>query len=235
MGVDGKIFARLRLEGRPLQHLDWLEPERREPIQTYAGRMAAQITDQGPVDLIGLSFGGIMAVEMAHLIPVRNIFLISSIKSRQEKPFFFKVMRYLPFYLTNVRFLRDRTTWFWGRYFGLQSKEDIELFYRFMPGLSDRYMRWAVQQMCKWKNEEVPARVVHIHGDKDRIFPVHSCEPHHVIPGANHSMVFTHGHEVSRIIADRLSDFSDPGSVLSPRGKRSGFTATVDDGSLPQY
>lgn len=204
MGVSGKIFARIRIEGRPLKVIEWLEPHRRESLQDYARRMAAHIDAEGPVDLMGLSFGGIVAVEIARIRPVRHIFLISSIKSRQEKPLFFKMMRIAPFYLTNIRFLRDRTIWIWGRFFGLNDKKQIAFFYRIMPDLSDRYHRWSVRQIVRWKNPEPPVPVTHIHGTKDRIFPLRSCDPCHTIPNADHAMIVTHGPEVSRLIREKL-------------------------------
>jgi pimeloyl-ACP methyl ester carboxylesterase len=206
MGVSGKIFAKVRIEGRPLRVIEWLEPHRRETIQNYAARMAELIDADGPVDLMGLSFGGIIAVEIARIRPVRHIFLISSIKSKVEKPFFFKVMRVAPFYITNTRFMRDRTIWIWGRFFGLNSKKQIEHFYRVMPDLSDRYHRWSVRQICKWKNVEVPVPITHIHGKKDRVFPLRSCDPCHVIPNADHAMIVTHAKEVSRLIHAKLQN-----------------------------
>jgi pimeloyl-ACP methyl ester carboxylesterase len=218
MGVNGKIFAKVRVEGRPLKVIEWLEPQRKETLQEYAHRMAAHIEDDGPVDLLGLSFGGILAVEIARIRPVRHVFLISSIKSKQEKPLFFKLMRVAPFYLTNVRFLRNRTIWVWGRFFGLHNKRDLAFFNRITPDLSDRYHRWAVRQICRWKNEEVPSKIFHIHGNKDRIFPIRACEPHHVVHGADHSMIFTHGREVSRIIRERLSEAGDPAQGSTPNG-----------------
>ena len=205
MGVDGKIYGKLKVEGRRLHHLSWLEPKRGESIQDYARRMVAQIPEKGPVDLMGLSFGGMMAVEMSHIIPVRRIILLSSIKTSREKPWPFRVMRIVPLYLTNVAFLRDRTTWLWCRFFGLYSKEDIATFYEFMPGLSDYYMRWALRQICHWRKGEALAEVFHIHGDRDLIFPVRRSKAHVVVKGGTHSMVFTHANQVSRLIGERLA------------------------------
>lgn len=215
MGASGKIFARVRIEGRPLRMIEWLEPQRRESIQDYARRMAENIDSEGPVDLMGLSFGGLVAVEIARIRPVRHIFLISSIKSKQEKPFFFKLMRVAPFYLTNVRFVRDRTIWIWGRFFGLNNKKQVDFYYRIMPDLSDRYHRWSVRQICNWKNSETTVPITHIHGTKDRVFPVKSCDPCHLIPDADHAMVFTHGPEVSRLIRDELDSRTSSESLPS--------------------
>lgn len=204
MGVDAQIFSHLRVEGRELRHVPWLEPKRKESIGEYARRMAAQIPESGPVELLGLSFGGIIAVEIAQQRPVDCIFLVSSIKSRKEKPWSFRIMRYLPFYLTNIQPLRDRTTWAWGRFFGLHTKAQVREFYGFMPGLSDHYMRWAVRQICRWKNEHGPVEVHHIHGKADRIFPARLCQDAKIIQGATHSMVYTHAPQVSAFIAAKL-------------------------------
>lgn len=205
LGVDGRVFVRLRLEGRPLRFIHWLEPLRGESFRSYCGRMADQIPESGPVEIIAQSFGGLIAIEIAKFRPVTKIFLISSIKSHREKPWFFRLMRYLPMYFSNQKWIRDRTTWLWGPFFGLNSKADVKLFYRMMPGLSDYYMRWSVKNIVRWKNDKPTVPLVHIHGGLDRIFPIKNIPGHdHLVSGATHSMVFTHGKEVSDIINEHL-------------------------------
>lgn len=49
----------------------------------YAKRLSLQITDEQPI-LIGLSFGGMMAMELAKIIKVQKIVLLASAKSANE-------------------------------------------------------------------------------------------------------------------------------------------------------
>lgn len=45
----------------------------------------------------------------------------------------------------------------------------------------------------------------HIHGDKDELFPFKKIKNAHLVKGGNHFMVFTRGHEISKIIKTELS------------------------------
>ena len=200
LGVDGRVFRRLRLEGRSLRFIHWLEPLQGESFRSYCGRMADQIPERGSVEIVAQSFGGIIAQEIATFRPVTRIFLISSIKSHHEKPWFFRMMRYVPLYWTNQKWIRDRCTRVWGPFFGLETPDDVKLFYRMMPELSDYYMRWSVRKIVGWKHESGKVPVIHVHGSRDRIFPLCKIKGAHVVEGATHSMVFTHGKEVSEII-----------------------------------
>src|ERR1044071_3731439 len=85
LGADEKIFAKLQLEGYELKHIPWLIPERTETIDAYARRMAASIKEDDPI-LIGVSFGGMIAIEIARQRPVQKLILISSIKCVAELP-----------------------------------------------------------------------------------------------------------------------------------------------------
>ena len=80
LGADEKAFAKIKVPGYALQHLLWLTPEKDEALEAYAKRMAKQIPDANPI-LMGLSFGGMLCIEIAKLIPVEKVILISSIPS----------------------------------------------------------------------------------------------------------------------------------------------------------
>ena len=87
VATDRRIFAALTLPGYTLVYLDWIQPTENETIQSYAQRMVACLEgDEAPI-LIGYSFGGIVAQEMAKLVTDATVILISSIKSYKERTF----------------------------------------------------------------------------------------------------------------------------------------------------
>src|ERR1700758_372822 len=86
VGANDKIFQNLDLSGYEVVHLKWPRHRKNETIQSYVKRLVPQIkTDTQPV-LIGLSFGGIVAIELAKLINPFKTILISSIKTYHERP-----------------------------------------------------------------------------------------------------------------------------------------------------
>ncbi|MGB4775107.1 MAG: alpha/beta hydrolase, partial [Daejeonella sp.] len=89
LGADERVFQTLDFSGLKVTFIHWLTPHKAETIEVYAKRLTSQITINKPV-LIGLSFGGIMAVEVAKQINTEKIILIASAKIRQEIPFYYR-------------------------------------------------------------------------------------------------------------------------------------------------
>ena len=90
MGADKRVFTKLELKGYRQIHLDWLVPNNQESLTNYVKRLAVEIKDNNPI-VIGLSFGGIVAIEIAKQITVKKVILISSAKQSHEIPWYFKL------------------------------------------------------------------------------------------------------------------------------------------------
>lgn len=85
LGADERLFQYLDLKGHRLIPLNWITPCKDESIEDYAQRIAPQVRDGNSV-LIGVSFGGIMAMEIGKHIQIHKIILISSVESFKELP-----------------------------------------------------------------------------------------------------------------------------------------------------
>src|SRR5688500_749331 len=84
------VFKNLEVPGYDIYYLEWIKPEKDESLDSYARRMVVQIQHESPV-LIGLSFGGIMCIEMARFIPAKLVIIISSIKNFREMPYWMRL------------------------------------------------------------------------------------------------------------------------------------------------
>lgn len=85
LGADKRVFDYLDLSEYKAFHIRWIDPHPKESIESYATRLLVQITKQKPV-LIGISFGGMMAIEIGKLIDTEKIIIISSAKSKKDIP-----------------------------------------------------------------------------------------------------------------------------------------------------
>src|SRR5262245_48050637 len=90
LGADEKAFSNLRLNGYELKYIPWLRPHKREKIEEYAKRMSASIQHDSPI-LLGLSFGGMIGIEIAKQMPLQKLIIVSGIKSTSELPRWMKV------------------------------------------------------------------------------------------------------------------------------------------------
>jgi len=94
LGVDERAFSNLRIDGYQLKVIQWIEPLKNETLYRYAKRMSEEIDTENPI-LMGLSFGGMMCIEIAKQIPVSKVIIISSIKSSLELPTWMKTVAWL--------------------------------------------------------------------------------------------------------------------------------------------
>jgi hypothetical protein len=62
------------------------------------------------------------------------------------------------------------------------------------------YLTWAVNEVLNWKNNWQPQNIIHIHGDKDKIFPIRKVSADHVIKDGTHLMVYNRAREISNIL-----------------------------------
>lgn len=206
LGADERVFKYLDIPGYEIHFINWVEPERNEDISAYAFRLTSQINDKVPI-LLGLSFGGMMAIEISKLIPVSLIILISSIKSMNELPRWLKIAgrlnldRILPLRTTKLSEPLQNYN------LGVESPEEKQLAHEYRKTANRKYINWAVNRIVNWKNCNCDAPLYHIHGAKDRIFKIKNIKPNHVIADGGHLMIMNRAAEINSKITEILNEF----------------------------
>jgi pimeloyl-ACP methyl ester carboxylesterase len=205
MGADERIFRHLRFpEAYTVHYLPWLAPQPNEPFAAYAARMAEGITDDGEVTLLGLSFGGMIGVEIARQRPIARNILISSIKHTRERPPYFNWVRRLRLHqLPDQLIFRQRAAVV-KHFMGVRSAEEEALLRDYLQKKDYTYLRWAINTVINWENDFIPASLVHINGASDLTFPVRFVKPTHIIAGGGHFMVMNRAEEINRILSAEL-------------------------------
>jgi pimeloyl-ACP methyl ester carboxylesterase len=159
--------------------------------------------------LVGLSFGGLMAVEMAKLCTSAQVIVISSAVTCDQIPAYFKVFRWLPLQLV-VPF--KQLLWavcgvlHW--LFGLNDPEDCLLFKQVLVDTDPCFLKWAMNRVVGWRNQVVPENLLHIHGGRDRVFPFGHRSAHVVVPDGGHLMVLNRAQELSQLLMATLQTTS---------------------------
>jgi pimeloyl-ACP methyl ester carboxylesterase len=203
IGADERVFHRLNIPGVVLQHIKWIPPEKNDTISSYATKLLPQIKEPNPL-LLGVSFGGMVAVEMSKLIPTRNIILVSSSKTLYEIPFYYRWYGRMGLYRLlspQVLKLHNRLS---NVVFSIKSKEEKLLLKTIMKDTDPAFLKWAVKAICTWRNEVAPNNTVHIHGTADKMLPARYVQPTQWIEKAGHFMIHSQAAEISRFIADML-------------------------------
>ncbi len=202
LGADKRVFTNLTVDHSFQHHIDWEIPFVNEPLKHYCERLVNQIDKNSEVILIGVSFGGIIAQEIAKIISVKKIIILSSIKSEKELDWKLKVVSKLKlhklFPASILLFLNKLTA---NYYFGIKSKEERHLLKKIIDDTNPLFMVWAIDCIMKWKNDTgiIP---LHIHGTQDKIFPILNIDMCIPIEKGGHFMVFNRSKEVSLLIND---------------------------------
>jgi len=203
-GADERVFAKIDFGENPSHFIAWKIPEKHETIESYAKRMRAEITHPNPV-LIGLSFGGMLAIEIAKLIPVEKIILVSSVCCRRELPFYMKLTSAL-----NLNRLIPMKPYpilepIENYNLGVETKEEKQLLREYRRNLNLQYSNWAINEVVNWKNEWLPRNYIHIHGTNDHIFPIrYIINPDYKIKNAGHLLLMYNYQEVNEILKKEL-------------------------------
>ena len=200
LGADERVFQNLKFEGYQPVHIQWIEPKKGESITDYTKRLSSQIKAECPI-IIGLSFGGIVAVEIAKHIATEKVILISSTKNQQEVPFYFQIFRWLPVYLLlPAKFLLWLGQLFASWFFSLESANERKLLQAILFDTNARFMKWAIHQVVIWKNELIPENTYHIHGESDRIFPYQYVHEDFNVKQGGHFMIMNQAQYISHLI-----------------------------------
>jgi pimeloyl-ACP methyl ester carboxylesterase len=197
LGADKRVFDFLDLSSYSIHHVNWITPLPSETMAAYATRLLPQITSHQPV-LIGVSFGGMIALEIAKLIPVEKVILISSAKSSNAIPSYFKIIPKfrLEKLMRPASLKQPNEIFFW--LFGVKSKEHKALLTSIMNDTDEIFLTWAIETITRWDNNTSPNQVIQIHGTKDRILNVRNAD--YLVNGGGHLMVVTQAKEVSQIL-----------------------------------
>lgn len=205
LGADKRAFQFLDLSFCNPLFIDWIKPLPSERIRDYATRLKEQITDKEPI-IVGLSFGGIVAVEISKLIPVKKLILLSSAKNEKEIPFYLRMLRYAPLHkMISAPFLQSANQLAY-HIMGIAKREDKILFQTMFKESDGTFINWAIDQIIHWKNDHTETNIVHIHGTADILLPYKFIKADHTVPGGAHLMLMRKAETVSVILREIVDE-----------------------------
>lgn len=190
LAASPKIFERISLPSEQFEcfYLEWIMPLPQESLTDYAKRMTENVEHHNSV-LIGVSFGGIMVQEMAKHIDFRKVIIISSVKTNAELPAHMKFAKATKAYKlipTGLVHSLENLSKF---SFGETVNQRLKLYEKYLSVRDKNYLDWAIEQVIMWQQTEYDARIIHIHGDSDEVFPSKNIKNFIPIKGGTHIMI----------------------------------------------
>lgn len=203
LGADERVFQRLDFFGFSTTFIKWIVPQDKETIENYATRLLDQIKTTKPT-LIGLSFGGLIAVEVAKQIETEKVILIASAKTKKEIPFYYRFAGQLGLHkLLPTRLLKNSnfiTNWF----FGTTSNFEKQLLKQILIDTDPIFLNWAIDKVACWKNQTQTKNIFHIHGTSDRILPLSFVKCNSIIKNGGHLMTLNKAEVLNQILRQQI-------------------------------
>lgn len=66
------------------------------------------------------------------------------------------------------------------------------------------FVKWASSAILKWNNVNIPERITHVHGRKDKMIIPNNVHADYWIEDGGHMMIYNRAEQISRIIEKEL-------------------------------
>ncbi|MGB1309233.1 MAG: alpha/beta hydrolase [Oceanihabitans sp.] len=190
MAANPTIFEYIKLPKDQFKifWLEWFNPFKDETLSDYAKRMALNIKHENAV-LLGVSFGGILVQEISKHIKLRKLIIVSSVKTKYELPKRMKIAKKTKAYKVLPTSLASNIDALAKYTFGKTVAKRIELYKKYMSVNNKTYLDWAIEQVVCWEQTSEIPNLVHIHGDKDMVFPYKHIKNCITLQNGTHIMI----------------------------------------------
>jgi len=191
MAANPTIFENIKLPVDQFQihWLEWMLPEHNnESLSEYAKRMSKKVKHDQSV-LLGVSFGGILVQEMSKYLNLRQLFVVSSVMSKEELPNRMKLAKATKLYKILPTQLASNIDLLTKFAFGKRISKRVELYKKYLSVSDKSYLNWAIKEMVNWKESEPIPNAIHIHGEKDLVFPIRHIKNCIAVKDGTHIMI----------------------------------------------
>ena len=145
-----------------------------------------------------------MSIEIAKILPIQKVVLISSIKNRHELPLWMKICGKLKLNkiapLKSFKILEPIQNY----KLGITNEEELKYARYYRKNISPKYLSWAVNQILNWQNSVTPCPIIHIHGSRDNMFPIKKVSANYCIQNGGHMMIMNKAIEINSILEKEL-------------------------------
>lgn len=208
MGADERLFEPQRRAGLEFEVPVLPMPRPNDTLANYAAYLRDQMDLAGPCVVGGVSFGGMLACEMARVCTTRCVILIAGCCRRSSIPPYYRAVELLSRIIPDS--IVQRRAVVSGRLLAALECIDAgqqELIIDMSRQVAVPQLRRIARMILQWDPpERWPCPIHQIHGETDRIIPLRRVQPNEVVTGGGHLINMTHADQVNRFIARHLGN-----------------------------
>jgi pimeloyl-ACP methyl ester carboxylesterase len=198
LATDERLFAPQLAAFPNLKVIPWVEARPYESLREYAERLAPLVDPGWPCVVGGASFGGMVALELARLVPAVAVVLIGSVRSPVAFPLRWRVLEPLAYLGPGVL----RVLAGWGAKLPLSAVSVRRL--RRIARPESAFERWGFCAAVRWRPRPLKVPVFHIHGSADGVLLASRTRPDVLVPDGRHALTLSHPTAVNDFLADVL-------------------------------
>ena len=203
LGADKRVFKRIQFNDFEPVFIDWISPEKNESLENYSKRISSQIENENPI-ILGISFGGIIAIEISKQIKTKKLILLATAKTRSELSKFYIIVGKLGMLNIIPTRLFKSTNFLTHYFFGTKTTEDRATLKEIIDDTDPYFLKWALHKILNWTNTDVPRNFIHIHGTNDKIIPLKKSMNAIRIINGGHFMTLNKFKELNKVINEEL-------------------------------
>lgn len=190
MAASPAIFEYLNLpkDQFAMHFLEWDIPTKGTSFTDYAKKMSRLIKEDNVV-LLGVSLGGLLVQEMSKYVLVKKVVIVSSIKTRYELPKRMLFARYTSIHKLLPTGLVNNVELVAKYAFGESVTKRLSLYERYMSVRDKGYIDWCIHELVNWTQTVPCGNLVHIHGEKDTVFPINKISNCIRVKNGTHTMI----------------------------------------------
>lgn len=200
LGADRRVFDPIK-DRLNIEVIDWIKPIQDENIKSYAKRMAEFIDSTKPFYILGVSFGGLIAIEISKFLNPEKIILISSAQNHNELRWIYRLLGTL-----RIDKLIPEKLYKPPRFLILQllGAKNKNLAKRILADMDIYFTKWAIGTLIRWKSDTKFDNLIKIQGDRDLLMPYYKAPNSIIINGGKHFMIADRSEEIAEIINNIL-------------------------------
>ena len=198
LGADERVFKNLDLKNET-QVIKWIDPKPKEELNVYSKRLINQINQDEDFGILGVSFGGIVAIEISKLIKPKKLILISSVETSSQLPRSYvsigktRILNIIPNSL--IKPPKKLMDFLFGA-------KDKKLLQQIIDDTKPEFIRWALNTIINWSSDNTSIKATRIHGTKDKLIPLKGKAIE--IKDGGHFMVVDNAEEISILINEQM-------------------------------
>jgi pimeloyl-ACP methyl ester carboxylesterase len=203
LGADERVFSKLGDLGANKVFIEWLTNHDNESLHSYSQRLIDEYNIQQGDLLVGLSFGGLIAQQIAEILGMKTVILISSFRTKEDlKMIFNKGLTYrLHKLIPNVK--SDLVANLVANFLNSGTASSRSIISEMVQSTDMSLMNWSIEKIYQQDTELAPGITkVNLIGSKDRIVKPWHNDTTHLIEGGSHFMVYEHAEIVSGMIRE---------------------------------